>query len=172
MDRTPVNFTFMVSLAVQSTPTAKRMCLLHFLTSETPSHRTCIISSCLHFCCMKNAIIISFLHVLITIQKLAPEKGGVQINRVYKLLESPQYSQIALESMSLPIPIVLVHIWLRFVFHFHTSGLNWRALKYTEMPGECFLKTLLAFTLCRLSAALQTVAWPLSNCYHHPYSCY
>ena len=56
------------SLAVGSTPRAKRTCLLSLLDVRNA------ISLCLHFCCTNNT------HLL-------PEKGGVRINRMYELLE-------------------------------------------------------------------------------------
>ena len=46
-----------VSLAVGSTPRAKRMCLLALMNVRNA------ILPCLHFCCTNNRIIISFLHV-------------------------------------------------------------------------------------------------------------
>ena len=56
---TPVNFTFMVFLAVRSTPRAQRMCLVAFLDIRNA------ILSCLRFRCTNNRIIISFLRVQI-----------------------------------------------------------------------------------------------------------
>ena len=124
MDGTPVNFTFTVSLAVQSTPTAKKNVYIAFFDARntiSPYLRHLIMLAFLLYEKWNNNFIFTCTNYS---TKLAQEKGGVQINRVYKLLEIPRSSQIALESMSLPIPIVLVYIWLRFVLHFHTSGLN------------------------------------------------
>ena len=47
----------LASLAVESTPRAKRMCLLALMNVRNTT------SPCLHFCCTNNRIIISFLHV-------------------------------------------------------------------------------------------------------------
>ena len=52
------------------------------------------LSPCLHFCCTNNRIIISFLCVRkFRARKLASstKKRGVQINRVYELLEILRY---------------------------------------------------------------------------------
>ena len=86
---TPVNFTFMVFLAVRSTPRAQRMCLVAFLDVRNA------ILSCLHFRCTNNRIIISFLRVQINsfLHELEyenlclfPEKRGV-----YELIGCTNY---------------------------------------------------------------------------------
>ena len=75
---TLVNFAFMASLSVQVTLRAKTMCLLAFVDVRN------IISSCLHFCCTNNRIIIPCTNKL-ECKNLFSKKGGVWINRVYKL---------------------------------------------------------------------------------------
>ena len=62
-----------VSLVVGSTPRAIRTCLLTLMNVRNAT------LPCLHFCCMNNRIIISFLRVrMIRVQKLASfaRKGG------------------------------------------------------------------------------------------------
>ena len=61
---------FTACLAVGLTPIAKRMCLLVILDVRNT------ITQCLHFCCTKNRIIISFLRVRINWStKLASSAG-------------------------------------------------------------------------------------------------
>ena len=81
LGKTPVNFTFMVSPPMIDT---KKHVYSNFWMSETPSHHTHAISSCMHFCYVNNGISFSIeyknWHIFL-------EKGDVWVNRVYKLLE-------------------------------------------------------------------------------------
>ena len=72
------------SLAVGSTPRAKRMCLLALMNVRNAT------SPCLCFCCTNNRIII---HVQMnqSTKITFARKGGVRIIRVYELLEIIRY---------------------------------------------------------------------------------
>ena len=93
MDGTPVNLAFVHAIPAWLCDGHQdpKKNMFSRISRRLKHHFT--ISSCLHFCCTNNRIIISILHVRIRDENLPSflEQGSVRINRVYKLLEILRY---------------------------------------------------------------------------------